>query len=664
MAHLPIFEQLSINDYSLFPGTRDRPGLSHEFEPGLTLVLGANGLGKTTLVTLLFRLCSGPYDIPGMAKRGGVFGGKPIDSRLIGRQERRTFAARVSDGAPSATATLRFKVGPSEFLVTRSMADLSLVDLQRDNAPIDATERDYHDMVVRAADLPTFGDWIFLLRHLVFYFEDRRALVWDPSAQVQLLRLLQLSPESAREWERRDRAIRQLDSRARNLQAALPKEEQALADATASVEDADDVLAELTAAEEIQRQEQEEMDELDGALPEIENERQAARLEALKAEIALDAVTREYERLQLQVIESAFPSADQTASYILARLFTDSDCLACGNSVPKRADELRGRLAAAECVVCGTDVSRSTPGPSARSTSRKKRRRQKAEQALQAAELRRSESESSFDELLLRLQELRSSLAERQVRLDVLVTQLPPDEAELRQQHEELKSLRTLVETMKSQLKADREAFSHYFDGVNHDLARGKEDLKSAFNELAKDFLLEDCTLILGTHKARIGETGPLFDFPVFELEMGGAGFESPIRRAGPDQVSESQREFIDLAFRMAVTEALVAGGTGSLVIDAPESSLDAVFVSRAAEVLTKYAARQNRLVITSNLIEGDLIPQLAMRAGIRSTRSSRVIDLFSVAAPTAATHQHRTEYAEIRERLFERAALLSKSHD
>jgi len=39
-------------------------------------------------------------------------------------------------------------------------------------------------------------------------------------------------------------------------------------------------------------------------------------------------------------------------------------------------------------------------------------------------------------------------------------------------------------------------------------------------------------------------------------------------------------------------------------VIDAPESSLDAVFVTRAADVLTRFAADGgNRLLITSNLI-------------------------------------------------------------
>lgn len=96
----------------------------------------------------------------------------------------------------------------------------------------------------------------------------------------------------------------------------------------------------------------------------------------------------------------------------------------------------------------------------------------------------------------------------------------------------------------------------------------------------------------------------------------------------------------------------------GSLVIDAPESSLDAVFVRRAAEVLDRFAQADdgNRLLITSNLIEGDLIPQLLRQAGIRSARDRRVVDLLSIAAPTAATTELRDEYASVRKALFQRA--------
>ena len=68
----------------------------------------------------------------------------------------------------------------------------------------------------------------------------------------------------------------------------------------------------------------------------------------------------------------------------------------------------------------------------------------------------------------------------------------------------------------------------------------------------------------------------------------------------------------------MALAKVATPLGATSLVMDAPESSLDSVFTSRAARVLGRFGKKEegNRLVITSNLVEGDLIPQLLIGSG------------------------------------------------
>ncbi len=54
MVHFPILRQMQVDDFGLFPGSDEHaPGPRIDFQPGLTLVVGANGLGKTTLVTLI-----------------------------------------------------------------------------------------------------------------------------------------------------------------------------------------------------------------------------------------------------------------------------------------------------------------------------------------------------------------------------------------------------------------------------------------------------------------------------------------------------------------------------------------------------------------------------------------------------------------------------------
>ena len=83
--------------------------------------------------------------------------------------------------------------------------------------------------------------------------------------------------------------------------------------------------------------------------------------------------------------------------------------------------------------------------------------------------------------------------------------------------------------------------------------------------------------------------------------------------------------------------------------MDAPESSLDAVFAPRAAYVFSRFAepTSDNRLIITSNLVEGQLIPSI-MEAIPQKDRVTRVVDLVEIAAPTVAVRERRSEYESI----------------
>ena len=83
MINFPIFEQSDVSDFGLFPGmVKDPRGLSIKFQPGLTLILGANGLGKTTLITILYRLLTGPFDIPALSERNDL-GNANLQARAL-----------------------------------------------------------------------------------------------------------------------------------------------------------------------------------------------------------------------------------------------------------------------------------------------------------------------------------------------------------------------------------------------------------------------------------------------------------------------------------------------------------------------------------------------------------------------------------------------------
>ena len=662
MIRFPLIQELSVDNYGLYPGSSsDRAGFTTSFLPGLTLILGANGLGKTTLVWLLDRMLCGPYDISGL-NSGGRLGTRRLEARQI-HKTKRLFAQRVEDDAIAGEARLRFDLGHERITIARSLNDLALTAFSVDGTEFARDEEVYQSEIAALAGVWSFGDWILLLRHLTFYFEDRRALVWDPTAQTQICRLLFLPPETARQWTESERKILELDSQARNLGAAVRKQEQSLAEDEELKTAAPAVEAELSTLGNLQESDEEKRDQLDEATLALDRTRREARLALLTAEHERESALRALEHAKLLALQERFPTAAETARYILAQLFAEGTCLACGNEVLEVAESLESRIDRSRCVVCDTPIDRGdkedaeTKRLSEKRIAKYSESLDRTDRKLTTARARLANREREYADFSQQLDEIEAALAVRRTRMDTLIRRLPDQAQELRRRREEFAVLRRRVNSMKKELSARREAFADFIGKVKASIVKHAPQIRETFVGYAGEFLLEDCDLRWSVRARRVGQTGPTVDFPVFELDLASASHQSPVRRSGPDEVSESQREFIDLAFRMALMEAADPKSGATLVIDAPESSLDAVFVRRAAEVLARFGepANDNRLVVTSNLTDGDLIPRLLGLCNI-DTGEQRLIDLFEIAEPTAAVREHLAEYRNVKQRLWAHA--------
>lgn len=663
MIDLPVLHGLQIRNYGLYPGKNRNGIFDVPLPPGLTVVLGANGLGKSTLVNILFRMLSGPWAI---SIPEGNLGTANLMAVPLSPKWRTTFSARVNDGARNARATVLFSIGARKFAVTRSLLKLDLVSFTVDSEAASSDEEALKRAILAAARLDSFGEWIFVLRTMVFFFEDRRMLVWDPSAQRQLLRCLFLDPAEARNWWRAEREILELDTRLRNLNAALTREEREESSNRALSKAAPKVRAELAAKETLLKGAQERQSKLVESIDELDLARRRHRLDALRAREALHAAVHELERARLSAVEARYPTADESMRYIFSRLMTDDVCGICQTSQrhEKRQQMLRA-IDTRHCVLCDAPVPRASGDTVDLTDERVARLRAAVDDAAvtsQASDQALASSAAEYTAASRSLAELNAEAAELSADVDALVRQLPPDEQAARRQSDALAKLKSRVTELKADLQVKREAFAAEMAQYRRQIGVFADGVKAAFEEIANGFLIEQASLSWTPQRVSLGQAGTSgveltpIEYPAFSVDMTGANFSSAVRRDNPEQVSESQREFIDLAFRMALVRVGTQSQTSTIVIDAPESSLDAVFVNRAARVLASFANANstNRLLVTSNLAAGKLIPAMLKAAeDDPPARFDRIVDLFNAGVGTRAMTELRSEYEELRQELF-----------
>lgn len=675
MINFPVLQRVKVSGFAMYVGTEDKPGLDHVFVPGVNVIVGINGLGKTTLLTMLLRSLTGPADVPGGEDLGD-------SQRRIVAADRTWFRKRAPDDAVNAKVTVWFTLGEHLFQVTRSLANLDVVELSVDQQPFQASraadmEARYRQDVMSASGLSSFEDFVFLMRYVVFYLEDRRSLVWDAAAQGEILNIL-----LAEQGERRGQyvqlfnALLSKDSEYRNVHAVVYKRRAEVQKQIGTIEGGqiqrvDQALQERRKQlKELVAHKNELGESRDQLRQQIENRRQ----EIHDGRATLAAKLNSF-------YESFFPKLDGPARYLLAHFEAGAGCLVCGSRTPEAMEQVVAKLHMNTCPVCASPIEHG-PWPTTAPHAGEEIELQR--QAIAAAEADLAAMEPSLQAIEIKhaatsaeLVAVTALVGSAEGQLKALGDSLP----NVVERRDALsRSLLTFEATL-NELEVERAALAAQFKGlteaIHQEILAVSSTLEEAFARYIQGFLAEQCEIKYAPRVRRLGQrtNTDVFTFPHFlpALTSGVHRNVTTIREAG-QSVSESQKEFIDLAFRMALLEHAAPNAPKMLILETPEASLDSVFVPRAADLLRRFATRFNgasgtRLIASSNVNREHMIPALfgaypdqrfygqvvdetpsEMPPTIPiEERASHVLDLLTVAVPTRALERFRTAYEEER---------------
>ncbi|MCU1292645.1 MAG: hypothetical protein JWP08_1495, partial [Bryobacterales bacterium] len=507
--------------------------------------------------------------------------------------------------------------------------------------------------------------WALCL-YLIFFLEDLFELVWNGRAQFELLRILFSDPAAAAATSKAQDLYLAADSQYRNDRTAFRRIDRQYT-ALPGAEMAREAEGSITIlANEIDDLEQQEADALT-QLAEVIDGRKSVTLSAELQRSRVEELRRTYETQQGVAIVRSFPKLHDTARLTFVDLATGVGCLVCGSQSNQIGRTYDKRIQRGMCPVCESkpseqefNVSKARNGVPALETTRAELT--SAEESLHAQLERQQELQGQYDSLVAQRAQVAAEIESRRLELRVHRSVIQRNESS----SEITKQYRVLVDELaasKADLQRLFEAYDKHVRSQEKRIRSLSASLRRRFEIIARDLMAERCTLGYSADERRIGQEANWAAFPRFSILMTSGVFVDPHERKQRSDVSESQAEFIDLAFRMALIDEATADRTdGMIVIETPEASLDAVFAKRFGKLLRLFAYRaghRNVVVSTTNLVNGPMLPELlkAPRARTSASIERRLINLLDIAAKTAALKENETRYrAEYRAAM--RAAL------
>jgi hypothetical protein len=184
-----------------------------------------------------------------------------------------------------------------------------------------------------------------------------------------------------------------------------------------------------------------------------------------------------------------------------------------------------------------------------------------------------------------------------------------------------------------------REIESEYA-GIEQSQARRYLMIETRVAKYASEFLGMPCSFARVPGKDVDKDVS--FAFDVLVPSFGGTA------RTEPHKCSESQRFFLDIAFRMAVLDSVheLSGEGVTFICETPENSLDMAYAENVAEMFSKFSTAGCFSLLTANLQSGGVAEPLLAKARTRAERERRLINLLEYSRLSSVQENARPKFA------------------
>lgn len=653
---LPVIQRIIIRNFALYPGINNA-GLDVTFADGISVIAGINGIGKTTLLTLLLRMILGPND-PEKATRSI---GRVSQRRLVAIKKFDFFSKRVPEIlGEDCFATLYFTLGGKSIEVARYIRDLKIKSVKVSGRKVEYdSETGFVDFLAELSGLLSGYDFHMVVRYLQFFGEDRLPLLWDAGAQFEFFKILFFEDSVASSLNDSFAKIQKIDTDYRNRLHQLNKRRDALPavrpnSASIELETLDRMIQEATEAHlDAEAQflsKKSEFDEVQKQMRTLDGKSEEAQVELAQLEL-------QFSQTDAMFILQALPSLRDKEMFLMQGYATGCGCFICGSKSKKQIDNIGKKIRKGHCFACDATINGSKTSNVTAISSRQVRTLEEKIEGMRASleqvDVQRSDIEQKIPIVSQAFREavnLRNSALQKREYLEI---QRPSQnrtagvglQAEIDREQD---ALDVLAESRKDLTATYRAAV----DRAQERMGTIKGALESILTSYATAFLQEKVNVTFSRQTPfKIATGADRVNIPTFTINMTSSTHKIAHERLHSNSVSESQKEFLDLAFRMTLLDLVNDSGSIMLVIETPEASLDSWFMRRAADLMRRFAPENKtvsrKVIATSNVNGTQMIPALLGLVGedgiiskLPIERENHLINLLDLTPPPAALDQ------------------------
>ncbi|MCK4815022.1 AAA family ATPase [bacterium] len=189
--------------------------VSMVLDNGPNVILGGNGLGKTTIM---------------QAVTYGLTGGTSIieDEEKQHKWDYKYFHHRLNKSDFStAYVEVAFTFGDKVFNIRRGFKSSRIIAFREDNLEWINKHEPAHEAFLEAilheGNYLSQEDFSFIVHRLLYLPESRRLLAWDSDAQVRTIMLLNQDLVSEHDFRKRKKEMKELDSNKRHIHVSIGK---------------------------------------------------------------------------------------------------------------------------------------------------------------------------------------------------------------------------------------------------------------------------------------------------------------------------------------------------------------------------------------------------------------------------------------------------------